>query len=182
MKIYTKKGDQGQTSLIGGKKVPKDHLRIECYGTVDELNSCLGALLSMKVPDRGARATLARIQDRLFVVGSLLACAPQAKMTLPKLDNQDVVLLEREIDRMTAQLPVLKSFILPGGSQAGAWAHVARCVCRRAERLAVSLSHQEKVDGLVIVYLNRLSDYLYVLARKINKDKASPEVLWKPKR
>ncbi len=180
MKIYTKKGDGGLTSLIGGKKVSKHHLRIECYGTVDELNSCLGVLTAMKITDHGARATLAEIQDRLFVVGSCLACDPQAKMALPKLEGNDVALLEKEIDRMTSQLPELKSFILPGGSQAGAWCHVARCVCRRAERLVVALSQQDQVDGIIIIYLNRLSDYLFVLARKINKDKRASEILWKP--
>jgi cob(I)alamin adenosyltransferase len=182
MKIYTKKGDQGSTSLIGGTKVPKSHLRIECYGTIDELNSCLGVLAAMKIADKGGRATLAVIQERLFVVGSLLASDPKAgKMALPQLAPGDVTLLEKEIDRMTAQLPVLKSFILPGGSAPAAWAHVTRCVCRRAERLAVALSVHDRVDALIIVYLNRLSDYLYVLARKINKDKRAPEVLWKPR-
>ncbi len=183
MRIYTKKGDQGLTSLIGGTKVPKSHLRIDCYGTVDELNSCLGVLRAMPIPDKKARAVLDVVQERLFVVGSLLACDPKAsKMTLPALDEKDVTLLEQEIDRMTAALPPLKSFILPGGSQSGAWCHVVRTVCRRAERQAVALASKDKVDGLIIVYLNRLSDYLYVLARKINKDKRVPEVSWKPKR
>jgi cob(I)alamin adenosyltransferase len=182
MKIYTKKGDQGLTSLIGGTKVPKSHLRIECYGTVDELNSCLGALRAAKISDKGARATLAVIQERLFVVGSRLACDPaRAKMDLPGIEEADAVLLEKEIDRMTAKLPELKSFILPGGSPAAAMCHMARCVCRRAERLVVALSAQDEVDALIIVYLNRLSDYLFVLSRKINKDKRYAEIVWKPR-
>jgi cob(I)alamin adenosyltransferase len=183
MKIYTKKGDKGKTSLIGGTEVPKSHLRIECYGTVDELNSCLGVLQTMKIRDKKARLMLTQIQERLFVLGSILAADPKAsKMKLPALASEDVLLLEKEIDRMSAKLPELKSFILPGGSPAAAWCHVARCVCRRAERLVVALSVKDKVDGLIIVHLNRLSDYLYVLARKINHDDRGPEILWPPER
>jgi cob(I)alamin adenosyltransferase len=183
MKIYTKKGDQGYTSLIGGTKVPKSHLRIDCYGTVDELNSCLGVLCAMRIKDKKAKVTLDAVQERLFVVGSWLACDPKtSKMTLPELDEKDVTLLEQEIDRMTALLPPLKFFILPGGSAAGAWCHVVRTVCRRAERLVVALSAKDKVDQRIIVYLNRLSDYLFVLGRKINQDDRVPEVSWRPKR
>ena len=181
MKIYTKKGDKGQTSLIGGTKVPKSDLRIECYGTVDELNSYLGLVVSM-IPARSrGKAVLNRIQERLFVVGSLLANDHRVSlMKLPQLQEEDVVLLEKEIDLMTAKLPELKAFILPGGSQAASWCHVARCVCRRAERAVVDLSMKDKVDVLVIIYLNRLSDYLFVLARALNQAQGIKDILWKP--
>lgn len=181
MKIYTKKGDRGETGLIGGRRVPKSDMRIGCYGTVDELNSWVG-LLSSKLPASLRRKNiLDRIQDRLFVIGSLLANDPQgARMQLPKLRDKDLVLLEDEIDAMTSKLPELKSFILPGGSVLASECHVARCVCRRAEREAVALSKKEAVDGLVIVYLNRLSDYLFVLARAINRTKKVKDILWKP--
>ncbi len=183
MKIYTKKGDLGETSLIGGRRVYKSHLRIECYGTVDELNSCLGLLLSLPVKDKKARNTLIHIQDRLFVIGSLLAADPKSsRMTLPELLEKDIVFLEKEIDRMTAGLLPLKSFILPGGDFSASWCHVARCVCRRVERLAVELSCKEKVENKIVPYLNRLSDYLFVLARKINADQKIADVLWRPKR
>jgi cob(I)alamin adenosyltransferase len=183
MKIYTKKGDRGQTSLIGGTKVPKSDLRIECYGTVDELNSYLGLIVSM-IPARSrGRVVLNRIQERLFVVGSLLANDHRvSRMTLPQLKEADVLFLEQEIDLMTAKLSELKSFILPGGSPAASWCHVARCVCRRAERAVVALSMKDKVDPRVIVYLNRLSDYLFVLARAINQSQKVTDIPWKPKR
>lgn len=182
MKIYTKKGDRGETSLIGGRRVSKNHLRIECYGTVDELNSSLGLLLSWPMKDKKAKNTLIYIQNKLFVVGSLLAADPKSsRMNLPELLEGDVVLLEQEIDRMTAGLPELKFFILPGGDRAASWCHVARCICRRAERLVVALSQNDKVDALVITYLNRLSDYLFVLARALNQNKSIKDIIWKPK-
>jgi cob(I)alamin adenosyltransferase len=181
MKIYTKKGDKGQTSLIGGTKVPKSDLRIECYGTVDELNSYLGLIVSMISPRSKSRVVLNRIQERLFVVGSLLANDHRvSRMKLPQLHEEDVVFLEKEIDLMTAKLQELKAFILPGGSRASSWCHVARCVCRRAERAVVELSLKDKVDTIVIIYLNRLSDYLFVLARALNQAQGIKDILWKP--
>lgn len=180
MKLYTKTGDSGETSLIGGTRVPKYHLRIEAYGTVDELNAAVGMILALGVPaDAGQPLTV--IQDRLFVVGSLLAADPvHSKMKLPELSDDDITGLERQIDRLTAVLPALKHFILPGGAPAAAAAHQARCVCRRAERLVVHLSDQEPVDRKIIVYLNRLSDYLFVLSRKLNFDADAPETEWRP--
>ena len=181
MKIYTKKGDGGETSLIGGTKVPKSDLRIECYGTVDELNSWIGLVASMLPARCRRKIVLNRVQERLFVIGSLLANDPGvSRMPLPKLQGEDAVLLEKEIDRMTAKLPELKSFILPGGTQVSSWCHIARCVCRRAERGVVALSRKDAVDALVIVYLNRLSDYLFVLARALNQSKGVRDILWKP--
>lgn len=183
MKIYTKKGDKGLTSLIGGTKVSKKHLRIECYGTIDELNACLGVLCSMPKTDRVSKRVLEIIQDRLFVIGSLLASDPKAsKMVLPKLKPEDIRLLESEMDRMSADLPELRAFILPGGVSAGAWCHVVRTVCRRAERLVVALDKKDKVDASVLIYLNRLSDYFFVLSRKINNDNRVKEIQWKPER
>lgn len=181
MKIYTKNGDRGQTALIGGRKVSKHDLRIECYGTVDELNSALGVVISM-VPARSPlKKVLLAVQDRLFVIGSLLANDPAgSRMRLPSLRDKDVLFLEGEIDRMTAKLPGLKSFILPGGSQAASFCHLARSVCRRAERRVVALSKTSKVDPLIIVYLNRLSDHLFVLARALNHNRKVKDILWKP--
>ena len=180
MKIYTKKGDAGQTSLIGGTKVFKSDLRIECYGTVDELNSGLGVVISMLgAPGRFA-SVLRSVQDRLFIIGSLLANDPRvSRMKLPALRDEDVIFLEQEIDRMTAKLPELKSFILPGGSQAASFCHLARSTCRRAERCVVALSRKSKVNPLVIVYLNRLSDYLFTLARWVNFKNGVEEEVWR---
>lgn len=183
MKIYTKKGDTGQTSLIGGRKVAKNHLRIECYGTVDELNSSLGLIASFFSGCCRRKKILIRIQERLFVIGSLLANDDHGShMTLPQLKEGDVSLLEREMDSMTARLPQLKSFILPGGTRVASWCHLARCVCRRAERHVVALSLKNEVDPLVLVYLNRLSDYLFVLARALNHSRGVSDILWKPAR
>ncbi|MBP6344155.1 MAG: cob(I)yrinic acid a,c-diamide adenosyltransferase [Candidatus Omnitrophica bacterium] len=180
MKIYTKKGDQGETGLIGGRRVSKHDLRIGCYGTVDELNSWIGLIASKLPVSLRRRKALSRVQDRLFVVGSLLAKDPEgSQMKLPELQNEDVIFLEQEIDAMSSKLPELKSFILPGGSSLASECHVARCVCRRAEREVVALSKKEPVDALVIVYLNRLSDYLFVLARAVNQAKKVKDVCWK---
>lgn len=180
MKIYTKNGDRGQTDLIGGKKVSKHDLRIECYGTVDELNSTLGVVISMLPGRSPLKKVLLEVQDRLFVVGSLLAKDHAgSRVRLPQLKDKDVLFLESEIDRMTVELPVLKSFILPGGSQTASFCHLARSVCRRAERRVVALSKKSKVDRLIIVYLNRLSDYLFVLARFVNRQKRIKDVFWK---
>lgn len=180
-KIYTKTGDQGKTSLIGGTKVPKSHIRIESYGTVDELNSFIG-LVSDQFEHSHSRVILKEVQDRLFTIGSSLACDPDkdTKMEIPDLKEEDITLLEREIDAMNGVLPVMKNFILPGGHVAVSTAHVARCVCRRAERACVNMLQQEMfVDALVIKYLNRLSDYLFVLARFIGHTLNVPEVVWK---
>ena len=183
MKIYTKTGDLGKTSLIGGTKVPKSHLRIETYGTVDELNSHIG-LVSDLIDDKASTIILKEIQDRLFTIGSSLACDPEKEplMKMPDLKEGDVVLLEKEIDRMNEVLAPMKFFILPGGHVAVSSTHIARCVCRRAERLCVNMQeHELFVDPLVIKYVNRLSDYLFVLARYIAHLLKVEEVAWKPR-
>ena len=183
LKIYTKTGDLGKTSLIGGTKVPKSHLRIETYGTVDELNSYIG-LVSDLVEDTPSKIILKEIQDRLFTVGSSLACDPDKEplMKIPDLKEEDVVLLENEIDQMNELLPPMKFFILPGGHITISTTHVARCICRRAERLCVNMQeHDLFVDPLVIKYVNRLSDYLFVLARYAAHLLQVEEVAWKPR-
>jgi cob(I)alamin adenosyltransferase len=180
-KIYTKTGDAGNTSLIGGTRVPKSHLRIETYGTVDELNSNIGLLNDMAQME-DISVLLREIQDRLFTIGSSLACDPDkdTAMRLPDLKQADIELLEKEIDKMNEALPEMKSFILPGGHVVVSQAHITRCVCRRAERICVHL-HQEGsfVDPLVISYLNRLSDYLFVLSRYLGMRLNAPEIPWK---
>ncbi|HYV91892.1 MAG TPA: cob(I)yrinic acid a,c-diamide adenosyltransferase [Chitinophagales bacterium] len=181
MKIYTRKGDNGTTQLIGGTRVPKHHLRIEAYGTIDELNSWMG-LLRDSLNDEHPKLVLKEIQDRLFTIGSLLASDPESsRMKVPDLHEHDVELLEKEIDTMQEVLPELKTFVLPGGNAVNAMCHIARCVCRRSERLAVQLSEAEKAEPLILKYLNRLSDYLFVLARKISFDARSEELPWKPR-
>lgn len=182
-KIYTKTGDNGNTALIGGTKVPKNDLRIETYGTVDELNSWMG-LVADQLNDADVKGFLKEIQDRLFTIGSLLATDAERapKMHLPDLYAPDVEALEKKIDVMTDQLPSMKHFILPGGHVAVSSIHVTRCVCRRAERLAVGLKEQGVfVDDLVLRYLNRLSDYLFTLARYTAQHLQVPEVVWKPR-
>lgn len=182
-KIYTKTGDLGKTSLIGGTKVPKSHLRIESYGTIDELNSYIGLVNDM-ITDIHTRLMLREIQDRLFTIGSSLACDPEKEtlMKIPDLKEADVDLLETEIDKMNEPLPQMKSFILSGGHPAVSTTHVVRCVCRRAERICVHM-HEEAlfIDPLVIKYLNRLSDYLFVLARYIGHLLNVEEIGWKPR-
>jgi len=178
MKIYTKTGDKGLTSLIGGTRVPKSSLRIECYGTVDELNSHIGLVRDQEV-NAARRPLLKEIQDRLFTIGSALAADPdKSKMKLPDLHAADVTLLEDEMDRLNLDLPELRAFILPGGHPAVSHAHVARCVCRRAERIVIHLSEDSFVAELVMVYLNRLSDYLFVLSRAMAHDLGVEEVTW----
>ena len=182
-KIYTKTGDEGKTSLIGGTKVPKSSIRIESYGTVDELNSFIG-LTGDYLTDVHTKAIFKEIQDRLFTIGSSLACDPDKEplMKIPDLKESDILLLEQEIDKMNEVLPEMKNFILPGGHLGVSTAHVARCVCRRAERICVDMKeHQTFVDPLVIKYLNRLSDYLFVLARYIGHINATEEIAWKPR-
>jgi cob(I)alamin adenosyltransferase len=181
IKIYTKTGDLGTTSLIGGTKVPKSHLRIETYGTVDELNSTIG-LLCDYLNHENSRTVLREIQDRLFTIGSSLACDPEKAplMKIPDLKDTDIQFLEEEIDSMQGALPTMKSFILPGGHVAVSTAHIARCVCRRAERLCVNMQvHELFVEPLVITYLNRLSDYLFVLARFTGQLLNIQEIPWK---
>ena len=180
-KIYTKTGDAGKTSLIGGTKVQKSHIRIESYGTVDELNSFVG-LVADSFEDTHTIELLREIQDRLFTIGSSLACDPdkETSMKIPDLNEKDIELLEQEIDKMNEVLPEMKSFIIPGGSIAVSNAHIARCVCRRAERNVVLLLSQDTfVEPLVIKYLNRLSDYLFVLARYIGLKGGVVEIPWK---
>ena len=183
LKIYTKTGDAGKTSLIGGTKVSKSHIRIESYGTVDELNSHLG-LLSDHLTDEHTKVILKEIQDRLFTIGSSLACDPEKEplMKIPDLKESDVTLLENEIDKMNEVLPAMKSFILPGGHITISQAHICRCVCRRAERICTGLlEHNDFVEPLVIKYLNRLSDYLFVVARYIGHILNISEIPWKPR-
>lgn len=181
MKIYTKTGDKGKTSLIGGTKVSKGHLRIEAYGTVDELNSWIGLCCDL-TEDGKSRTTLREIQDRLFTIGSTLASDPvkEPKMKIPDLHEADITLLENEIDRMEEKLPVMKNFILPGGHPTISYLHIARCVCRRAERCCVRLeAENEEIESIVLKYLNRLSDYLFVLARFTGLQLKKEEIPWK---
>ena len=178
MKIYTKTGDQGFTSLIGGTRVSKASLRLDTYGTVDELNAYLGLLRDQDI-NAARRPLLKEIQDRLFTIGAALAADPEkSKMKLPDLHAEDVALLEAEMDRMNEGLPELRAFVLPGGHPAVSFAHVARCVCRRAERLVVHLQEEAFVAELVVVYLNRLSDYLFVLSRRMAHELGVEEVTW----
>lgn len=182
MKIYTKTGDKGQTSLIGGTRVPKFHPRIEAYGTIDELNSYIGLIRDQDIAPH-FKEVLLEIQDRLFTAESLVALDPasQTDIKLPQLLDNDIELLEKEIDAMNEELPALKSFILPGGHPIVSYCHIARCVCRRAERLIIRLNHAQPVPDKVIPYLNRLSDYLFVLARRLGKDFFALETHWKPR-
>jgi cob(I)alamin adenosyltransferase len=180
-KIYTKTGDKGSTSLIGGVRVPKSHIRIESYGTVDELNSYLG-MVSDLAADAKISDWLREIQDRLFTIGSTLATSPDkdVKMKLPDLHAEDVHWLELRIDKMNEELPEMRSFILPGGNVASSTTHVARCVCRRCERICVAMQEaNEEVPDLIIQYLNRLSDFLFVLARYIGHINGAEEIPWR---
>ena len=180
LKIYTKTGDKGETSLLGGTRVPKYHERIEAYGTLDELNSYIGLLRDQDI-DIHYKEILLIIQDRLFTAESLLATDPvnEPDYPLPQMHDKDILLLENEIDKMNEFLNPLTSFILPGGHPAVSHAHIARCICRRAERLTIRLSDSSPVDMIIIRYLNRLSDFLFVLARMLAKDLNVKETLWK---
>lgn len=182
MKIYTKTGDKGQTSLIGGRRVSKAHHRIDAYGTVDELNSWIGLVRDQPV-NESRKETLKEIQDRLFTIGSELATDPEKTVSrpLPAILESDVEALEQAMDEMDIQLPELRAFVLPGGHQAVSFCHLARTVCRRAERLTIALSEEETVDPLVIQYLNRLSDYLFVLSRTMTQELGAEEITWKPR-
>lgn len=182
MKIYTRTGDAGTTSLFGGKRVSKADLRIEAYGTVDELNAWMGVLRDQGI-NAGRKEVLLAIQDRLFVMGSMLATEPgNTKVKIPLLTEEDVAFLEKEIDSMQAALPPLRSFILPGGHTAVSFCHVARTVCRRAERMVIHLHASEPVDAQVTIFLNRLSDYLFMLSRVISHDLNVEESPWLPKK
>ncbi len=182
-KVYTKTGDKGMTSLIGGTRVPKNHIRIETYGTVDELNSHIGLIADL-IGDLYSIKFLREIQDRLFTIGSSLACDAEKdiKMKIPDLKSEDIILLEKNIDFMNDSLPEMKSFILPGGHPTVSQIHIARCICRRAERLCVLMQETNVfIEQLVIQYLNRLSDYLFVLSRYIGQKIGVSEIAWKPR-
>lgn len=181
-KIYTKTGDKGKTSLIGGTRVPKYHPRIEAYGTLDELKSYIGIIRDHSIGDE-YRELLIEVQDRLFTIESQLAHDPETELLrpLPKVNEEDIVVLEKAIDKMNESLKPLNSFILPGGHIIVSHCHVARTICRRAERICIRLSELHTVDPVNLKYLNRLSDYLFVLARKIGKDLNASETPWKPK-
>lgn len=179
-KIYTKGGDKGETSLLGGTRVPKYHDRIEAYGTLDELNSYIGLIRDQQI-DQHYKKILFDIQNNLFVAESHLAADKQVNINqLPQFTKDSVKLLENEIDKMNELIPPLTSFILPGGHPIVSYCHIARTICRRAERLVIKLGNQYKIDPFIIQYLNRLSDYLFVLGRKIAKDNKAEETLWKP--
>jgi cob(I)alamin adenosyltransferase len=181
MKIYTKTGDQGTTALFGGKRVSKADLRIDTYGTVDELNSWIGLLRDQPVNEI-RKQFLIDVQDRLFTVGSILATEPgNQKVKIPSLAEADIKVLEDAIDAMDSQLEPMRFFVLPGGHQSVSYCHIVRTVCRRAERLTIALHNHEPIDTLVIKYLNRLSDYLFVLARKMASELKVEDTPWKPK-
>ena len=189
MKIYTKTGDNGTTALFGGTRVKKYSARIESYGTVDELNSYIGLIKDQEISEE-AKDSLLKIQNELFTLGAMLATPPdketlksgKERLNIPKVDTDAILFLENEIDKMDVELPQMTHFILPGGHQAVSFCHVARCVCRRAERLSVELNDSESINDDILKYLNRLSDYLFVLARKLSKDLAVAEIKWIPKK
>lgn len=189
MKIYTKTGDKGTTSLFGGTRVPKHHIRIESYGTVDELNSHLGLVRDQKI-NAHYQEILMQIQDKLFTIGAILATDPEKailksgkeRLDIPRIEEEDILLLETEMDQMNEDLPPMTHFVLPGGHTTVSYCHIARCVCRRAERLATLLHQDSPVDEAVLKYLNRLSDYLFVLARKLSKDVQATEIKWIPRK
>jgi len=188
MKIYTKTGDRGKTSLFGGTRVPKYNLRIEAYGTIDELNSFIGLIRDQEI-DKNTFDVLVKIQTELFTLGSMLATPKdkellkngKERLNIPKINYSDIEFLEKEIDVMNSELPSMTNFILPGGHSTVSYCHIARTVCRRAERITVNLSQHEEINTITISYLNRLSDYLFVLARKLTKDNQAVEVAWKPR-
>ncbi len=189
MKIYTKTGDKGTTALFGGTRVPKHHIRIDSYGTVDELNSHLGLIRDQDI-NHHYKQILMKVQDRLFTIGAILATDPEKailksgkeRLNIPKISEADISLLENEMDSMNEALPPMTHFVLPGGHQTVSFCHIARCVCRRAERLASALNDLEPFQPESLKYLNRLSDYLFVLARKLSHDLQADEVKWIPKK
>lgn len=189
MKVYTKTGDTGTTALFGGTRVPKHHIRIESYGTVDELNSHIGLIRDQDI-NFVYKNNLAEIQNKLFTVGAILATPPdkevlkngKERLNIPKISEKEIEFLELAIDFMEQSLPQMTHFVLPGGHTTVSYCHIARCVCRRAERLAVHLNEIEPIDFYVLKYLNRLSDYLFVLARKLSQDLNANEVQWIPEK
>lgn len=189
MKIYTKTGDHGTTALYGGTRVAKHHIRIDSYGTVDELNSWLGLIRDQRI-DEDTKHLLTKIQDKLFTVGAILATDPEKarlkngreRLNIPKIGIADIELLEKEMDKMNQKLPPMTHFILPGGHTTVSYCHIARTICRRAERLSVQLHEKEPLDEYVLSYMNRLSDYLFVLARKLSIDLQAKEIKWIPKK
>ncbi|MGY0392017.1 cob(I)yrinic acid a,c-diamide adenosyltransferase [Bizionia sp. KMM 8389] len=189
MKVYTKTGDKGTTALFGGTRVPKHHIRIDSYGTVDELNSHLGLIRDQDINPH-YKDVLIHIQDRLFTVGAILATDPEKavlkngkeRLNIPKISDENIKLLEQEIDNMNDDLPPMTHFVLPGGHQTVSFCHIARCVCRRAERLATELNTVDPIDAMALTYLNRLSDYIFVLARKLSFDLNAEEVKWIPEK
>ena len=188
MKIYTKTGDKGTTALFGGTRVNKHHLRINSYGTIDELNSHIGLIRDQNI-NQHYKEVLQNIQNHLFTIGAILATDPEKvilkngkeRLAIPKITQTDIEALETEIDQMNLELPAMTHFVLPGGHQTVSFCHIARCVCRRAERLAVELHHEAPFLPEALSYLNRLSDYLFVLARKLSKDLQAEEVKWIPR-
>ncbi|MDZ7718703.1 MAG: cob(I)yrinic acid a,c-diamide adenosyltransferase [Balneolaceae bacterium] len=178
MKIYTKKGDKGTTSLFGGASIGKNSLRIKAYGTVDELNSILGIVLTYSLSERG-EAILKELQNQLFVLGADLATLPSKKTKINRIGSREITQLENWIDELDEKLPALTAFILPGGAPAGATLHQARTVCRRAERHTVALKLENPVSDEIIIYLNRLSDLLFVMARYENQEAGEKETQWK---
>jgi len=189
MKIYTKTGDKGKTSLFGGTRVSKYNLRIEAYGTVDELNSHIGLVRDQQIVKKTSKALL-KIQNELFTIGSMLATPPEKetlksgkdRLAIFKISLDEILFLEQEIDSMEKTLPAMTNFILPGGHQTVSFCHIARCVCRRAERLTVQLHQEEPINEYILSYLNRLSDYLFVLARKLTIDNGAKEIAWIPRK
>jgi len=184
MRIYTRTGDNGSTGLFGGDRVPKHHARLESYGTLDELNSVVGLLRLHATPAVVAPERLHQIQHDLFVLGAILATPPErkellgAKMTCPTWGTEA---MEKDIDRLTALAPPMRAFVLPGGTPAAAHANHARTVCRRAERLVTALAEEVEVDAIVIIYLNRLSDWLFALSRAENAQAGVQDIEWEPK-
>lgn len=189
MKIYTKTGDKGKTSLFGGTRVPKYHMRIETYGTVDELNAHIGLIRDQNI-DTHSKNSLLKIQHELFTIGAMLATPSDKKklksgkdrLNISKTDEETIQFLENEMDAMNADLPPMTHFVLPGGHSTVSYCHIARCVCRRAERLTVQLAEQEEISSHVLIYLNRLSDYLFVLARKLTFQLQAEEIKWIPEK
>ncbi|MFD0962631.1 cob(I)yrinic acid a,c-diamide adenosyltransferase [Pseudofulvibacter geojedonensis] len=189
MKVYTKTGDKGTTALFGGTRVPKHHIRIDSYGTVDELNSYIGLIRDQEIDPRSKEISI-HIQDRLFTLGAILATDPEKmilkngkeRLNIPKISEENIELLEKEMDIMNDSLPPMTHFVLPGGHTTVSYCHIARCVCRRAERLASALFEIEPFDDRALKYLNRLSDYLFVLARKLSHDLQAEEVKWVPEK
>lgn len=189
MKIYTKTGDDGTTGLFGGTRVPKHHIRIESYGTIDELNSWIGLIRDQEI-EESSKKILIKIQEKLFTVGALLAIDPEKeklksgkdRLNIPIIGSKDLNLLEQEIDQMEMNLPPLTHFVLPGGHTTVSYCHISRTICRRAERLVSQLHHYEPVDPTLLSFINRLSDYLFVLARKLSHDVNAEEIKWIPEK